>query len=138
MTVMRFFVVLIFLSFCSMFAGCGGGSSSSPSAGGSSSGDAGTVNPGVIGSNGDSSATADLAWDAPTTNADGTLLADLAGYKIYYGNASGSYSEAVTVGAVTNYVLTDLAPGTYYIAVTAYNSAGAESDYSNEVTKTVL
>src|SRR5262249_30447454 len=47
--------------------------------------------------------TATLSWNAPTTNADGTALADLAGYKISYGFAPGNYSTTVDVGNVTTY-----------------------------------
>ena len=32
----------------------------------------------------------DLAWDAPTTNADGTSLTDLTGYRVYWGLSPGS------------------------------------------------
>src|SRR4030042_1896878 len=39
-----------------------------------------------------------LSWDAPTTNADGTPLTDLAGYKVYYGTASGTYGTPINVG----------------------------------------
>ncbi len=67
-----------------------------------------------------------LAWDANTE-------ADLAGYKIYYGTAPGVYGTPVTTGLQTTFTLTDLTPGTYYFAVTAYNSAGLESGFSNEV-----
>jgi len=59
---------------------------------------------------------------------------DLAGYKIYYGTSSKSYSGSVNVGNVTSYTLTGLTQGqTYYIAVTAYNTSGSESSYSSEV-----
>jgi hypothetical protein len=67
------------------------------------------------------------------TNTDGTPLTDLAGYKIYYGTTSGTYTTSIDVGNVTNYTLTGLTPGlTYYIAVTAYDKARDESGYSNE------
>ncbi len=78
-----------------------------------------------------------LAWDAATTNTDGTVLTDLAGYKLRYGTSSGNYSNSVTVGAGTSYVLNNLAPGTYYFAVTAVNTAGVESGFSNEASKTI-
>ena len=39
----------------------------------------------------------ELTWDPPTTNTDGTTLADLAGYKIYYGQSSGNYTEHSTL-----------------------------------------
>ncbi len=59
---------------------------------------------------------------------------DLAGYKLYYGLSSGNYPYIVDVGNQTTYTLTDLEVGkTYYITATAYNAAGLESDYSNEV-----
>jgi hypothetical protein len=78
-----------------------------------------------------------LAWDAPTTNADGTPLTDLAGYKIYYGTASGTYNSPRSpkdVENVTTCTLTGLIPGqTYFISVTAYDISNNESTYSNEV-----
>jgi hypothetical protein len=59
---------------------------------------------------------------------------DLAGYKLYYGLASGSYETTIDVGNQTTYTITDLDVGEiYYIAATAYNTSGLESGYSNEV-----
>ena len=80
---------------------------------------------------------ASLSWDAPITNADGTPLTDLAGYKIYYGISSGDYSVIINVGNVTAYRVRNLAPGTYYFAVTAYDKEGNESAYSNERIKII-
>ena len=40
---------------------------------------------------------------APSINEDGTPLTDLAGYKIYYGTASGNYTNNVDAGNVTSY-----------------------------------
>jgi len=75
-----------------------------------------------------------LAWDPPTQNEDGTFLSDLAGYTIYYGTASGDYSNNINVGNVTTYQVNNLADGyTYYFVVTAYNTSGNESIYSNEI-----
>ena len=75
-----------------------------------------------------------LAWDPPTTNADGTPLTDLAGYKIYYGTSSGNYGTSFDVGNVTTYTLTDLTKGqAYFIVATTYDTSGNESGYSNEV-----
>ena len=62
----------------------------------------------------------------------------MAGYKIYYGTASGNYQRSVEAGNVTSYTLSDLAIGeTYYAAATAYTTSGLESTYSNEVMFTV-
>ncbi len=79
-----------------------------------------------------------LSWDAPTTNEDGTPLTDLAGYKIYYGTSSGTYTQNVNVGNVATYTVSSLTDGlTYYFAVKAYDTASSESRYSNEVSKTI-
>jgi hypothetical protein len=67
-----------------------------------------------------------IMWDANHEH-------DLAGYRIYYGNSSRSYNEVVHVGLDTIYTFCDLKSGkTYYFAVTAYDTVGNESNYSNE------
>ena len=72
-----------------------------------------------------------LSWDANTE-------ANLAGYKLYVGTASGTYGAAVDVGNITTFKMIDLVKGkTYYFVVTAYDTAGNESDYSVEVSKTI-
>ena len=68
-----------------------------------------------------------LAWDPPTSP-------DVDGYRVYYGIASRTYGAPINVGNVTTYTLNGLSSGViYYIAVTAYDTANNESDYSNEV-----
>lgn len=79
--------------------------------------------------------TAGLAWDAVASTA-------VTGYRLYYGTASGRYSQAagqgLNVGKVTAYTLTGLTRGTrYYFAVTAYSATGQESAYSNEAFKDI-
>ena len=66
---------------------------------------------------------------------DPVLDADLAGYRIYYGNASGNYDRSADVGNVTSYTLGGLADcTTWYLAVKAYDTEGLESvDYSTEI-----
>lgn len=82
--------------------------------------------------------TATLSWTAPTTNADGTTLTDLAGYKVYYGTTSGNYSQSVDIGNLTAYQVINLTDGaTYYFAVTAYDTSANESSFSNEVSKSI-
>jgi hypothetical protein len=59
---------------------------------------------------------------------------DLAGYKVYYGEASLSYSKIVQAGLSTECTISDLEDGhEYYFAVTAYDTAGNESPLSEEV-----
>lgn len=77
---------------------------------------------------------ATLSWYAPTTNADGTPLTDLAGYYVYYGTQSQNYDHKNKVGNVKTYTVANLADGApYYCAVTAYDTSGNESKPSNEV-----
>ena len=69
-----------------------------------------------------------LAWDASPS-------AGVIGYKIYCGNAPGSYTRTDTLGIVTTYTVTNLAAGTWYFAATAFDASGTESDFSNEVSQ---
>lgn len=58
---------------------------------------------------------------------------DVAGYRLYYGTASRTYTVRIDVGNVTTYMVDGLSLGvTYYFALTAYNQFG-ESSYSDEV-----
>jgi len=72
---------------------------------------------------------ATLSWVPPTQNANGSVMTDLAGYHIYYGTTP-DVEQSVTVSnaGLTRYVLTGLAKTTWYFAMTAYDSAGRESD----------
>ena len=77
------------------------------------------------------------AWDPPTTNADGTSLTDLAGYKLYHGTASRQYAMVLDVGNATAFTVDSLPAGTRYFAVTAYDASGNESVHSLEVWTTL-
>lgn len=70
-----------------------------------------------------------VAWNASPS-------AGLVGYNIYAGTNPRQYVVA-TPAAGTNGVVTGLSPGTWYFAVTATNSAGLESPFSNEVSYTI-
>ena len=82
---------------------------------------------------------ASLSWVAPVANTDGSILNDLAGYHIYYGTSATALTNQISVtgGSSTTYVVSGLATGTYYFAVTAYTSAGTESAQSNVGSKTI-
>jgi len=68
-----------------------------------------------------------LAWDANSET-------DIAGYRVYFGTHPATYTNVTDVAKVTTATIPGLALGTnYYFAVTAYNTLGLESDYSNEV-----
>jgi len=82
-----------------------------------------------------------LSWVPPTTNTDGTRLVGLAGFRVFYGTASGQYSQNLSIASpsVTSVVLEGLGSGyTWYFAVTAVASDGSESAYATEVSKTLL
>lgn len=81
-----------------------------------------------------SDATATLSWDA-------SVGLDVAGYKIYRTTTSGVYGASIATVpmAVTSYTVTGLESGaTYFFVVTAYNSAGIESSFSNEASASIL
>jgi hypothetical protein len=84
-----------------------------------------------------------LSWNAPTTYNDGTSLDPatvVAKYRIYYGTSSRIYTQAVDVvnpGTTTITQTLNLAPGTYFFAVTDVDISGQESAYSNEVSRTI-
>jgi len=80
-----------------------------------------------------------LGWVAPTQNNNGTPITDLAGYKIHYGTASENYTKVVAVSnpSLSRYVLDSLESGTYFFAITAYNSKGIESTLSGEISATL-
>lgn len=71
-----------------------------------------------------------LSWD-PSPDAD------VIGYQVYHGTASRQYAESINVGNTTDYTFSIAGEGVHYFAVTAYKQGGAESDFSNEVSKTV-
>lgn len=85
------------------------------------------------------SGSATLSWTAPQTNADGSALTDLAGFRIYYGTSSGAYPKVVTINnpAATRYTIEPLAAGTYYLIVKAFDTSNNESAASAEVSKTI-
>jgi len=72
-----------------------------------------------------------VSWSANTEE-------DLAGYKVYYGTQSGAYSQSVDVGNVTAYTIASVQSGaTYFVAVSAYDTSGNESERSSEVSASI-
>jgi hypothetical protein len=72
-----------------------------------------------------------LAWD-------GNTQSGVAGYMLYYGQSSGSYTAKIDVGHNTTYTVSGLLDGkTYYFAATDYDLSRTESGFSNEVSAVV-
>ncbi len=72
-----------------------------------------------------------LAW---MPSADASVV----GYNLYYGGASGVYTNTIHAANTTNAIVSGLMDGaTYYFAATAYDSSGVESPFSNEATYAV-
>ena len=82
-----------------------------------------------------------VGWAAPVMRSDGTplSLADINGYRLYYGTSSGSYPYVAEVsdGAATAVTVTGVPLGTSYVVMTTYDEAGRESIYSREISKIV-
>ena len=76
-------------------------------------------------------------WDLST---DDAILGATGGYKLYQSKVSGTYGATV-VATVLRGINTVTIPkpglGRFYWVVTAFESGGNESDYSNEVTAVI-
>jgi hypothetical protein len=76
----------------------------------------------------------DLSWTAPSTRADGTYLPvnQLASYRVYRGTTIGNMAPLVDLEGSSNteYTVTGLPSGSYYFAVSAFDTDGIESGFS--------
>ena len=132
---LRSFYLGVGLGLTLVISGCGGGTVGA-------AGDAGSA--------GDAPPhSATLTWDEPTTNSDDSPLTDLAGCRVYESTTSGSYTSApvATVAASSlngggtglTFTVDNLASGTHYFVVRAYDTSGNESANAlpGEVRKTI-
>jgi hypothetical protein len=80
-----------------------------------------------------------LTWAPPALNSDGSALTDLAAFKVYWGTTLGTYSQSTKIASATAraYTVNGLTTGKWYFVVTALNSKGDESPYSNVWSKTI-
>lgn len=82
-----------------------------------------------------------LSWTPPTQNTNGTALTDLAGFKVYTASTQAGLATAtptVLTGAdVKTHTIPDAPVGMTWVALSAYNSKGIESDRSAAVSKDV-
>ncbi len=82
---------------------------------------------------------ATLSWTPPTKNNDSSNLANLAGYRIYYGTSPTALDRVLQIenASASSYTVTDLSRGKWYFAVRAYRWDGAESVNSDMVSKVI-
>ncbi len=109
-----------------LFSGCGGGGGGGGESGGV--GGESTPTPAATG--------VSLSWDSPSSVTDGAPLPGLAGFLIYFGTSSQQYENVIDAGNARTYAVT-LAPGTYYFTITAYDASGNETEFSDEIVKTI-
>ncbi|MGB5260356.1 MAG: putative Ig domain-containing protein, partial [Gammaproteobacteria bacterium] len=80
-----------------------------------------------------------LSWTAPTTRADGTpiSLAEIDGYRVYYGTSPGNYPNSVNItdGTATATTVNNIPVGNYSVVMTTYDNNGMESAQSGIVSK---
>ena len=77
-----------------------------------------------------------LSWVAPAEREDNTplSLAEIAGYRIYYGLTTGDYQYDIEVSdASSTEINVSLPAATYYAVMTTIDADGRESMFSNEV-----
>jgi hypothetical protein len=78
-----------------------------------------------------------LSWTAPSQreNNEPISLSEIAGYKVYYGTEARHYPQSVNIedSSATGYTFRNLSAGTYHFALTTYDTAGRESQYSSEI-----
>lgn len=86
---------------------------------------------------GDSAAT--LSWNPPTEREDGTVLTDLAGYRIQYGTGPNelTYTIVIDNAGLSSYVVEGLSSGSWYFGMIAVDSQGNKSILSEIVSKTI-
>ena len=76
-------------------------------------------------------ASVQLSWQANPES-------DLQSYNVYYGTQTRSYGPPIPVGNGTSYTLSGLEEGgTYFFAVSAVDTSGNESGYSEEISKQI-
>ena len=153
----RFTKVLIALLMAAQLVACGGGGKDSSPAATSSQAAPGSTTPSSTTPSSTTPSTptpssttpstpvatgsATINWTAPVARADGSplSLADIEGYRIYYGSSAGDYPNSVDIddGTAVQLTLSNLPLGTYHLVMTTYDVAGRESALSPEIIKTI-
>jgi hypothetical protein len=79
---------------------------------------------------------ASVTWEIPS---EGSATTQVTGYHVYYGASAGSMTQVIDISNAkdTSYVISNLASGTWYFAMTSYDAAKIESDRSTTVMVTL-
>ncbi len=120
-TMRKYILILTLALTVSLLSACGGSSST-------------TSTTGTASQNLSTAEGVSLSWTPPSARTDGSFLplTELAGYRIYMGTSSDNMNPLVDLNddSVTSYTVNNLSAGSYYFAVSAYDTDGAESGYS--------
>jgi hypothetical protein len=81
-----------------------------------------------------------LSWEPPTRNTDGSQLTDLLAYYVYVGETPDTMLPLYCLGADSPRLVLryPVMPGLRFIAVTAVNADGVESERTPNVVKQLL
>jgi hypothetical protein len=82
---------------------------------------------------------ATLEWRAPLSKVDGSILDDLAGYRIAYGRDEEALDHSIFIDdpAQTSYEFSTLESGVWYFRIVAVNRSGLEGRSSIAVRKSI-
>lgn len=88
---------------------------------------------------GPGSGVANLDWPAPISKVDGSLLDDLAGFRILYGRDPEALDHSVWINDpnARSYSFATLAEGTWFFSIVSVNSAGIEGPRTMTAQKTI-
>jgi hypothetical protein len=80
-----------------------------------------------------------LSWSKPERNTDGSSLTNLAGYRIYYGNASTALNKQIELYSAntTSAMIENLSAGTWYFAIASRNTDNIVSASSTVISASV-
>ncbi len=129
------FSSVLLLCFLFLLPGCGGGGGGSTDGSGSNSSLGSPANP----PNNSSDNSVTLAWDAPATRVDGSLVTEneIGGYNIYWNQ--DSYSQQIGTTTSKTFTVNNLQPGEYCFKATTLDLYGSEGPSTNDpVCKTFM
>lgn len=89
--------------------------------------------------NGAANGVARLQWPAPVSKVDGSVLDDLAGYRILYGRDPEDLDHSVYIAdpGAHSYEFATLDSGTWYFAIVAVNAGGEEGPATSPARKII-